>query len=145
VVSILVAASVAFSALGVGAGAGGVQHVEPASAALATAAAELRGRPHPPNVDGVAGRPRVKRAVGHHIAGIASWYAYHPGQAAAGPRLRAALGSHWRGRVVRVNGIRVRLTDWCGCPSGRVIDLHRADFARLARPSAGLIRVIVTW
>jgi hypothetical protein len=94
----------------------------------------------------VAGHARVRLALtGHRLAGPATWYRYHPGQAAAGPRLRAALGAHWRGRVVAVNGLRVRLTDWCACPYGRVIDLHVGDFARLARPSTGVLRVSVSW
>ena len=47
--------------------------------------------------------------------------------AAAGPALRAAIGD-WRGRIVSVNGIRVKLVDWCSCakgrPSEKIIDLY---------------------
>ena len=47
--------------------------------------------------------------------------------AAAGPRLRAALGD-WRGRVVSVDGLRVKLVDWCQCYQGqsneKLIDLY---------------------
>jgi rare lipoprotein A (peptidoglycan hydrolase) len=39
--------------------------------------------------------------------------------------------------------IVVRLTDWCACPNGRIIDLDRASFARLALPSRGVIPVSV--
>jgi len=133
------------SALGVGAGSGGVQQqaTGPSSFAEATAVAELRGRPHSPKI-AVAVR-QVASASGHRLTGPATWYRYHSGQAAAGPRLRAALGAHWRGRVVAVNGLRVRLTDWCACPFGRVVDLHVGDFARLARPSTGVLRVSVSW
>jgi rare lipoprotein A (peptidoglycan hydrolase) len=39
----------------------------------------------------------------------------------------------------------VALIDWCACGRGRVIDLYRAAFSRLASPSRGVIRVSVTW
>ena len=39
--------------------------------------------------------------------------------------------------------IVVRLTDWCACANGRIIDLDRASFARLAVPSRGVIPVSV--
>ncbi len=78
------------------------------------------------------------------LSGIASWYRYVPGQAAAGPRLRALLGN-WRGRTVTVNGIPVRLTDWCQCfegqPDERLIDLDSRTFAQLAPLSRGLVAV----
>lgn len=83
------------------------------------------------------------------VRGIASWYRYIPGRAAAGPALRRALGPAWRGSMVRVCRdavcARVRLTDWCGCYGTRVIDLARTDFARLGSPSLGIVRVEVTW
>jgi rare lipoprotein A (peptidoglycan hydrolase) len=79
--------------------------------------------------------------------GVASWYRWHPGEAAAGPALRAFLGAHWRGTVVTVtaNGhsVRVQLSDWCRCPS-RLIDLGADSFARLAPLSRGLVKVSVT-
>ena len=90
------------------------------------------------------------------VRGSATWYAYRIGQAAAGPRLRSALGTHWRGKVVTVwyafkrgtrtitRYVHVRLTDWCACPRGRVIDLDRRAFAALASPSAGVLSVRVT-
>lgn len=82
------------------------------------------------------------------IRGLASWYAYVAGQAAAGPKLRAALGD-WRGRTVTVNGISVRLTDWCQCLEGqsdeRIIDLDKRTFELLAPASRGLLEVSVTW
>lgn len=53
--------------------------------------------------------------------------------AAAGPRLRAMLG-RWRNRVVLVDGLRVRLVDWCQCYKGtrheKLIDLYRDVFGR---------------
>lgn len=82
------------------------------------------------------------------LRGIATWYDHRRGHAAAGPELRRALGAGWRGStvVVSANGRRVvvALTDWCACPNGRVVDLDRRDFAVLAPPSRGVLRVTVT-
>lgn len=91
------------------------------------------------------------------VSGRASWYCgagsrctrgYGPStlSAAAGAALRTG---DWRGRLVRVCSgdrcVRVRLVDWCFCGSGRVIDLYRSAFSRLASPSRGVIRVTVSW
>lgn len=86
------------------------------------------------------------------VRGIASWYRYIPGHAAAGPALRRALGPAWRGKVVRVCRVertfavcvKVRLSDWCACYGSRVVDLDVRSFARLGSPSLGLVRVEVT-
>ena len=85
------------------------------------------------------------------IAGAATWYRYHQGQAAAGPRLRNFLGKNWRGKTVNVclrdqpMCLRnITLTDWCACPGGRVIDLDDRDFSRLAPRSRGVIKVKVS-
>ena len=92
----------------------------------------------------VAGAPQVDAAT--VASGTATWYRYVPGGAAAGPRLRSALGPAWRGRLVtvRANGrsVRVKLSDYM--PSGRLIDLDAASFAVLAPLSAGVLRVTVT-
>lgn len=110
-------------------------------------------------------RKPVIVTVDGRITGDASWYcnanrargplsicmAAHPdtrgfdAYAAAGPRLRRALGPNWRNRCVWVNGIPVVLADWCRCPDGRVIDLY-ADVAE----KLGLLRrghgvVVVAW
>jgi len=81
------------------------------------------------------------------LSGNATWYDWRPGQAAAGPGLRAALGVHWRGQSVTVctqNCVRVKLTDWCLCSHGnRLIDLDDASFAKLAPLSAGVIAVTI--
>lgn len=82
------------------------------------------------------------------VRGTATWYDWKPREAAAGPGLRRAIGRDWRGSWVRVcvdgiDCIAVKLTDWCGCPRGRVIDLDRRSFARLAAPSRGVIPVTV--
>jgi rare lipoprotein A (peptidoglycan hydrolase) len=104
----------------------------------------------------VVGIALILATIPHpHVTGVASWYNYRPREAAAGPALRAMLGSSWRGRLVYVtrrtctNGVcvsrtaKVRLTDWCACYGTRVIDLDRATFALLAPPSRGLVYVSV--
>ena len=92
---------------------------------------------------------RYAPRTGHSISGLASWYCNSNASrgpisscmrgypdtggfnayAAAGPRLRAAIGSGWRGRIVSVDGLRVKLVDWCQCYQGRanekLIDLYR--------------------
>jgi hypothetical protein len=82
------------------------------------------------------------------VSGAATWYRWHPGEAAAGPALRQALGKGWRGESVRVchasKCIVVTLTDWCLCSKGnRVIDLDVRAFASLAPTSRGVIPVSV--
>ena len=86
------------------------------------------------------------------IRGYASWYCRagvsictvnHPdtsgfdAYAAAGPRLRAALGD-WRGRIVYVDGIRVKLIDWCQCYKGesneKLLDLYYDVFQSTGSP-----------
>jgi hypothetical protein len=93
-----------------------------------------------------AGSTRIVASISV-VAGVATWYAWRPGEAAAGPGLRSALGPDWRGTVVIVTAgarsVRVRLTDWCACPGGRVIDLDSRSFAALAPLSAGVLSVSV--
>jgi hypothetical protein len=111
----------------------------------------------PPRQASSSGQGRSSTAVrssGNSLRGKASWYCNNDGSraqisachyqypdtgafnayAAAGPRLRAALGSGWRGRVVSVNGVRVKLVDWCQCYQGqsheKVIDLYLDVFRR---------------
>ena len=88
-------------------------------------------------------------ATSHRMAGVASYYCrsgsspctagYPDGArfnayAAAGPRLRAALGPNWRGRVILVDGYAVKLIDWCQCYEGqsneKLLDLYYDVFAR---------------
>jgi hypothetical protein len=96
--------------------------------------------------------------AGHSISGYASWYC-RAGQspctfghsdgpgvdayAAAGPRLRAAIGASWRGRIVTVDGIRVELIDWCQCFKGesneKLLDLYYDVYARTGS------KVVVRW
>jgi len=92
-------------------------------------------------------RQTAIRPSGTALHGLSTWYRYVDGQAAAGPALRAFLGKNWRGQTVTVCAagrcVRARLTDWCACPGGRVIDLDRRLFAALAAPSRGVIAVTV--
>ena len=89
----------------------------------------------------------------HAISGNASYYCRagispctysHPdvggidAYAAAGPRLRAAIGSGWRGTIVYVDGVRVQLIDWCQCYEGqaneKLLDLYYDVFAKTGSP-----------
>jgi hypothetical protein len=105
-----------------------------------------RARPSlPPSQPVAVARPTYT----HSISGRASWYcdagvspctADHPdtgafqAYAAAGPRLRAAIGPGWRGMVVSVDGIRVKLIDWCQCYQGesneKLLDLYHDVYLR---------------
>ena len=93
---------------------------------------------------------RTQSPVGRSAKGVATYYCCTHGYpsgayAAAGPELR--IGK-WRGRYVRVCGsvcIRVRLVDWCGCPSNHIIDLYPEMFRKLAPLSRGIVRVTVSW
>ncbi len=93
----------------------------------------------------VAIPPVATSKPGHSISGIASWYRWHPGEAAAGPVLRAFLGSHWRGMTVRIcsqgHCVTAKLTDWM--KADRLIDLDSRSFAALARLSKGILRVTI--
>jgi hypothetical protein len=90
-----------------------------------------------------------KPVTSNVLRGPASWYCRagvspctytHPdlggfdAYAAAGPKLRAAIGPGWRGSIVWVDGIRVRLIDWCQCykgePQEKLLDLYYDVYAR---------------
>jgi hypothetical protein len=100
--------------------------------------------------------PKPTVTTTHSISGLASWYcragvspctSSHPdtsgfnAYAAAGPRLRRALGSDWRGSIVYVDGIRVKLIDWCQCYEGqsneKLLDLYYDVFSRVG----GTVRI----
>lgn len=96
----------------------------------------------------VTPKPIVVLAPTSGAHGPASWYD-DPRKAglyaAAGPALRVG---DWRGRTVTVCAstcFAVVLSDFCGCPGGRVIDLSGNAFARLAPLSRGVVQVTVTW
>lgn len=95
----------------------------------------------------------IGTAVGA-VKGTASFYAYHPGQAAAAKRLRDAIGPNWRGTLVEVRyagrkPIFVVLTDFeSSTLPGRLIDLSEEDFGTLVGPGwyqRGRVGVTVTW
>jgi hypothetical protein len=108
-----------------------------------------RARPSLPASQPIAVAKPVAPKTSHSISGRASWYCDagvspctvdHPdtsgfdAYAAAGPRLRAAIGSGWRGKVVYVDGVRVKLIDWCQCYQGesneKLLDLYHDVFLR---------------
>ena len=61
----------------------------------------------------------------------------------AGPKLRAAIGPGWQGTIVWVDGIRVKLIDWCQCyrgePQEKLLDLYYDVYARTGTA------VIIRW
>ena len=96
-------------------------------------------------------KPRRTTRPSHSLTGVSTWYAYIDGQAAAGPRLRAALGDGWRGTVVTVTGdggsVAVQLTDFMGTRNrAKVIDLDDGTFRVVCGPlSMGVCEVTVRW
>lgn len=125
---------------------------EPGTAPIPT----LSPRRQPAPTAGVVRKQPPAPKTSHVLRGTASWYcnsntaraqasichSSYPdtgafnAYAAAGPRLRAALGGgdRWRGRIVYVDGVRVKLVDWCQCYGGggneKVIDLYYDVFRR---------------
>ena len=94
--------------------------------------------------------PRPKPNTGAGITGVATWYAYVPGQAAAASALRRAIGPHWRGTRVTVCAggrcVGVVLTDYeASTVEGRLVDLDSRDFAALGALGRGVLRVTVRW
>lgn len=119
----------------------------PRPAPAASASPSLRAVPRLAARDsaGTPQRGQDSRPIGS-VTGIASWYRYVPGQAAAGPRLRSALGPGWRGSTVTVCAsvcLRVTLSDFM--VADRLVDLDSRSFAALAPLSQGLVKVSVTW
>jgi hypothetical protein len=99
-----------------------------------------------PSLAPVPRLPAVRVLDVASVTGQASWYRYVPGGAAAGPRLRSALGPGWRGSVVRVCSgacVVVTLSDFMR--ADRLIDLDVRSWAAICGdPSGGLCRVEVT-
>lgn len=101
----------------------------------------------------VKASPRQPSRSGRSITGVATWYckpgvsrctygyAWNGPYAAAGPALRAALGPHYKGRHVWVNGVEVVLIDWCACGGGHVIDVYWNTWRTIPNPD----RAVVTW
>jgi hypothetical protein len=88
------------------------------------------------------------------LHGVATYYDNGPGlYAAAGPALRHALGTGWRGSVIKVCAnersqcVKVRLTDFCKCGPRHgkqtLLDLSPAAFRALAPLSRGVLEVTV--
>jgi hypothetical protein len=121
-----------------------------ASSILPSGRERPRATEAPPAAPTVAGGLIPPYVAEKGVAGIATFYAYHQGQAAAAARLRDALGPNWRGMVVRVDGplgsLNVRITDYESSKiPGRLIDLSSADFLTLCGPlSRGICSVVVT-
>jgi len=101
----------------------------------------------------------TKPSTKHSVRGRASWYckagvsvchhSYPPGSmvAAACGKLRASIGTHWRGKVVTVTNasgktISVKLVDWCGS-TDKLIDLYWEPMRRLG--GTGVLPVTVRW
>lgn len=85
-----------------------------------------------------------------YLSGVATFYVYITGQAAAAKPLRDFLGAGWRGSFVRVchDGLclRIRLTDWeSSLLPGRLVDLSSQDFRRICGPlSQGICEVRIS-
>ena len=103
--------------------------------------------------------PALIHSSTRSLTGRASWFclpgrsactAGHSGgmYAAAGPKLRAALGN-WRGRHIKVNGVPITIIDWCSCARGRsnerLIDLYADAYSAIKPLSTGVMRVTITW
>ena len=101
---------------------------------------------------------QVNPVTTHVLSGPASWYCRagvspctntqpdvggFDAYAAAGPKLRSAIGPGWRGTIVYVDGIRVKLIDWCQCyrgePQEKLLDLYYDVYARTGTA------VIIRW
>jgi len=128
--------------------------LSPAASAPATVAPSASSVPTPTPVRIPATTERAASKAGT-LRGVGTWYAYVPGQAAAGPALRAALGPKWRFRSVSVcvtDGgamacVHVVLSDWCACadrPGGpTLVDLDWRSFRQLMPLSRGVITIEV--
>jgi hypothetical protein len=113
-------------------------------------------RPRPPQITRATHRSTASPRTSHSVSGVATWYCWpngHPASvcthgypasgayAAAGPELRAALGPHYKGKMVWVNGVTVRLVDFCACGGNHVIDVYHSTWITIPNPS----RVTVRW
>jgi hypothetical protein len=98
-------------------------------------------------------KPKAKPVIRSRskVSGVATWYCL-PGKSrctrgfssggaygAAGPELRKALGN-WRGKTVYVNGVRVKLIDWCACGGNHVIDVYHSTWVKIPHPNSVTIR-----
>lgn len=121
----------------------------------------FRDEPEKPWGRTVVAEPTPTAKQKSSLRGKASWYckagvsachaAHPPGSmvAAACTDLRAAIGPHWRGKVVTVSNrrgvaITVTLVDWCAS-TDKLIDLYAAAFSAVAPLYRGVSRVEVSW
>ena len=119
----------------------------PAPSARVASQSAAGNRPAPVAAPKAAVRVPTPPVTG--LQGVASWYRYVEGGAAAGPALRSALGPGWRGMsvaVCRTDGgamacVRVTLSDFMR--ADRLIDLDSRSFAALMPLSRGLVTVEV--
>lgn len=106
----------------------------------------VAGGASPPSATGTRPAPAEAPRTAASLRGTATWFRSPAGVSAAGPALRAALGSGWRGTSVRVCTatacVVTVLGDWMR--ADRLIDLDAPLFARLAPLSVGVLRVTVT-
>ena len=119
----------------------------------------MSASPGRPNTDAALGGPdalpTAKPSAGQSLSGVATWYAATGLIGAAGPDLRAWLGSSWRGSWITVTvrgptwerAVRIRLSDWCACADRNgvptLVDLSDDAFRRLSPLGAGVLRVTV--
>jgi rare lipoprotein A len=115
----------------------------PATHAPTTTAPNAKAKAPPTTAPKAAAPPVTAPVSRNEQDGGASWYAYNPGQCAH-PTIP-------KGTVVTVTristGVSVTcvVTDRGPYDGGRIIDLDRSTFARLADPGAGVIEVRITW
>lgn len=67
-------------------------------------------------------------------------YNWRGAYAAAGPVLRAALGPHYKGRHVWVNGVEVTIVDFCACGGDHVIDVYHKAWLTIPDPEHAVVR-----
>jgi hypothetical protein len=81
---------------------------------------------------------------GQHLTGVATWYAWHPGQCATSYRPKGTR--IWVENLANHKTISCLVTDYepRNTP-GRIVDLDTQQFAELAPLAQGVIRVRVTW
>jgi hypothetical protein len=123
-----------------------LQDLAPKIVILAPKVVEIT--PKPKKIAKKASKPvkTINKAYfSHRLRGVATWYCrpgvsrctrgypYYGAYGAAGPALRAALGggNRWRGRTVYVNGVAVKLIDWCACGGSHTIDIYYSTWIKI--------------
>ena len=107
--------------------------------ATASAARVAASRRHSATVSAVA----PPRTVHGERVGVATWYAWRPGQCASSYRPR---GSRiWITDIATGKTVSCLVTDVQPYSANRVVDMNEASFAQLAPLWRGVVRVRVTW